>query len=247
MIAAAVLASLWAQAEPAPPEPAPPLTPAQAEPAPVAMPVPPPAQPPPVAPVAPAPEPKLAQALAVWGRVAYRLGPESDRVGPSFGFALGAGFEHRYLKTAEALELGVMVDFSFARFATSVARTMDPPGAGQPYDDTRALNQTSFALLQTLALALPSVRPFAAVGGGATISYFSTPELALMPGSMTAVQPIGCARVGVDLAMSKTTAVTVAADYTHAFTRPAYTSSDGQSRSFLGDTLTAGAGLRVRF
>jgi hypothetical protein len=244
MIAAVVLASLWAQAEPAPAESAPA---SQAEPAPAsqAEPAPAPAAAPPASPTAP--EPRLARALGVWGRGAYRLAPESDRIGPAFGFALGANFEYRYLRTAALLDLGVAVDFSFARFATSVARSMEPPGAAQPYDETRALNQTNFALMQTLALALPSVRPFAAVGAGVSISFFSTPEPGLAPGSMSAAQPIACARIGVDTPLSKTMSVTVAADFTHAFTRPTYTAADGQTYSFLGDVLAAGAGFRVRF
>ncbi len=249
MIAAVVLASLWAQAEPAPleapesasvPSPtAPPATapPQAAQPAPVA--------PLPVTP--PAPEPKLASTLAVSGRLAYRVGGDAGRVGPSFGFAIGGSFDRRYLQIGDVVNLGVAVDFSFARFATAVTRSTVPPGGPQPYDDTRALNQTSFAVMQTAMLMLGSVRPYAAAGVGVAISYFSTPEQALSPGSASALQPVARASVGVEIALAKTTAVTAVADYTHAFTRPRYQASDGQSYALFGDALTAGAGLRLRF
>jgi hypothetical protein len=248
MIAAAVLASLWAQAEPAPPEAPESATvpsataPATASPA-TAQPAPAPSLP--VTP--PAPEPKLASTFAVSGRLAYRVGADARRVGPSFGFAIGGSFERRYLQIGDVLDLGVAVEFSFARFATAVTRSTVPSGGSQPYDDTRALNQTSFAVMQTAMLMLRSVRPYAAAGVGAAISYFSTPEQALAPGSASAVQPVARASVGVEIPLAKTTAVTAVADYTHAFTRPTYQANDGQSYSLFGDALTAGAGLRLRF
>ena len=241
MIAAVVLASLWAQAEQAPPEPAaapPGAAPSTAAPA---APAPPPAVTP------PAPEPKLANTLAVSGRLAWRVGSEADRIGPSLGFAIGGGYERRYLQVADVVDLGAAVEFSFARFATGVARTTLPPGTAQPFDDTRALNQTTFAVMQTAVLVLPAVHPFAAAGVGACISYFSTPEPALSPGSMSATQPLARATLGVEIPLSKVTAMTVAGDFTHTFTRPTYTAGDGQTYSFLGDTLTGGAGLRLRF
>ena len=233
MIAALVLAASWAQAEPAPPPPAPP-----------------PAAPPPAAlpPAALPPPPALANGLAVLGRFAYRLGSAGQSLGPAAGFSLGGSFEHRYLAIPDALELGAAVDFFYDRFATGVVgSSMVAPGVEQTFAGTRMLSETSFALLQTVAWRAGPLRPFVAAGVGASIAYFSSPELNLRPGSMDAVRPLVRVAAGIDIAVSATAAVVIRADTTHGFTRPTYTTNQLVTYSLLGDLFDVGAGMLVRF
>src|SRR5688572_25914616 len=118
MLAAVVLASLWAQAEQAPPPPAP-----VPDPAPVA-----------------APPPAPPYGLRVHGAFAYRMDRDATgtgaaaTLGPQAGFSLGGAFEWRFLTARGGGELGVAVDASFARFATSVVGSaMVAPGQEMTY------------------------------------------------------------------------------------------------------------------
>jgi hypothetical protein len=225
MLAAVVLASFWAQAEaaplPPPPEPLPPPEP---------------------------PPPTLANSMAVIGQFAYRLGAPADALGPKAGFSLGGTYERRYLTLGPGVELAGTVDFFYDRFATGVTgSTMVEPGVEQTFAGTRAITETSFALLQKVAWRVGRVRPFAAGGVGLAIDYFSSPELALRPGSMTGVQALVRGALGVDIALSATSALVVRGDYTHAFGRPTFTTDTGTTLSLFGDILDAGVGILFRF
>jgi hypothetical protein len=226
MLAAALLASLWAQAEQAPaPPPAPP------RPVPVAE----PAAPPP-------------NEISVHARLAYRVGNDAQAVGPNAGFSLGGMFERRYFASRRGIELGAAVDFFYDRFSTSVVGSaMDATGQETQYAADRTLSRTSFALLQTVGWRTPDLRIFTAVGAGITIGYFSSPELVLRPGNTTAAQPLARAALGAEIALSPLTAVILRADYSHAFTRPLFTTEAGPAYSLFGDVFDAGAGMLVRF
>jgi len=225
MLAAALLASLLAQAEQAPaPPPAPP------RPVPVAA--------------APAPPPNE---ISVHARLAYRIGSDAQ-VGPSAGFSLGGMFERRYLASRRGMELGAAVDFFYDHFSTAVVgSSVDATGQETQYAADRTLSRTSFALLQTVGWRTPDLRIFAAVGAGITIGYFSSPELVLRPGNTTAAQPLARAALGAEIALSPLTAVVLRADYSHAFTRPLFTTEAGPAYSLFGDVFDAGAGMLVRF
>jgi hypothetical protein len=228
MLAAAFLATLWAQAEQAPPPPAapPPQQPVLTQPAPAAPP----------------------NGLTVSARFAYRVGDEGKSIGPAAGFSLGGTFERRYFASRGGVELAGAVDFFYDRFSTGVVgSTTDATGLETTFDASRILSQTSFALLQTVGWRAAELRVFAAAGAGVTIGYFSSPEVDLRPGSKTAAQPIARGVAGVEVALSGTTGVIVRADYTHAFTRPTFTTSVATRYSLFGDILDVGAGLLVRF
>jgi len=226
MLAAALLASLWAQAEQAP--------------------APPPAPPRPVPVVEPAASPP--NEISVHARLAYRVGGDSQAVGPAAGFSLGGMFERRYFASRRGVELGAAIDFFYDRFSTSVVGSApDATGQETEYAASRTLTRTSFALLQTVGWRTTGLRIFAAVGPGITIGYFSSPELVLRPGSTTAAQPLARAALGAEIAMSSLTAVILRADYSHAFTRPLFTTDAGTGYSLFGDVFDAGAGMLVRF
>jgi hypothetical protein len=230
MLAAAFLATLWAQAEQAPPPPAP--TPPLPQQPIVTNPV--PAAPP--------------NGLTVSARFAYRVGDEGKSVGPQAGFSLGGTFERRYFASRGGIELAGAVDFFYDRFSTGVVgSTSDSTGQEMMFAADRTLSQTSFALLQTAGWRAAELRLFVAAGAGVTIGYFATPEVDLRPGSKTAAQPIARGVAGVEVALSGTTGVIVRADYTHAFTRPTFTTSAATRYSLFGDILDVGAGLLVRF
>jgi hypothetical protein len=224
-------------AEPAPPEPPPPAatSPARLVPPPIEG-----EEPPPPAP----------NAVAVLGRFAYRLGSEGNSVGPRAGYAIGGWFERRYARLTRLLELGVVADFSYDHFSMGVQGSqMVMPGVEQSFAADRVLTQTSFAALQSAAVALAgrAVRLWGAGGGGLTIAYFSSPELVLRPGNASAVQPLARAAAGVDVKVSGDAAVTLRVDYAHPFTRPTFTTETGQSYSLFGDLLEVGLGLLYRF
>jgi hypothetical protein len=111
MLAAAILAIWWAQAEPAPTE----------APAPSAAPLvvaPPPAPPP----------PPFDKQASVFAGVSRRLGPEGHSVGPLNGPSLGGDFARRYL-TFAGLDFDLGLTFLYDQFedgalaATSVSQT----------------------------------------------------------------------------------------------------------------------------
>jgi hypothetical protein len=232
MLAVAVLASLWAQAEPAPPE-APPAPPAVA---------PSPTPTPPAAAVA------RDSALAVYASFAHRLASEGQRLGPANGFSIGGGYERRYLTTPAGFELGAGLDFFYDRFATDVTgSSMVAPGQEQEFPAERVISQTGFALVQTAAWRAGRVRPFAKVGFGMTVAYFSSPEIALRPGSFDAVQPLARGALGLSVVVAHDVAICAQGGYTLLFTRPGYTTSDAVTYSFLGDLLDLGLGVVMQF
>jgi hypothetical protein len=237
MLVAAVVtfASLLAQAEPAPPEP----------PAPAAVPAP-----------APSSEPAKppANAVSVYGRFAYRVGDPGQTLPPAAGFSLGGSIERRYLSLPHALELGAAIDFFYDRFAMDVVgSTLDANGNSVPAPGTRAFTHTNFALLQTAALALDTIRPFVAFGGGVDIGYFSTPEPALAPGSQSAVMPLVRGILGIEVPIGNGVSVAVRADYTHLFNAPRYGPAlfggggTAATMLFWGDLFDAGAGVVAHF
>jgi hypothetical protein len=221
---AVVLVSLWAQAEQAPPPPAP--VPAAPQP---------PAEP-------PAP---LANRLRVSAAFAYRP-DDGGSIVTQAGFSVGGSFERRYLALAGGADLGVAIDGSFTRFATAGSPVI-VPGQALSYSATRTLTQTGFALLQTAGWQIGRVRPFVAVGGGVTIGYFSTPEDELRPGTASTTQPMARAVAGLDIAFSPTTALTIRTSYTHMFTDPKFISEAAGSFALFGSLLDVGVGMAARF
>jgi hypothetical protein len=233
MLAAALLIAWWAQAEPAPAaEPPPPAGRAA------------PATPPfgTTASGPPAPEP-LDNIFGVTVNFAHRLGREGQRIGPANGVSVGGDYQRRYLVMPGGLELAAGLDFFYDRFSTDLTgQTMLDPGLAQ-----RVVSQTNFALMQTVAWRHGRLRTFVEVGGGATIAFFSSPEIALRPGSYDAVQPIARGAAGLSVVVYHDVAATLKGMYTHAFTRPVFTASDGTTYSFLGDLLDLGLGAVMQF
>lgn len=106
MLAAVVLASWLAQAEPAPTEPAPGN----------------PAAPLVVAPPPPETSP-FDKRVAVYGGVSHRLGPEGESIGPTNGPSFGGSFARRYYVSPEGFDLDVGLDFFYDQFETDVLGT----------------------------------------------------------------------------------------------------------------------------
>jgi hypothetical protein len=229
---AAALASCWlAQAEPAPPEPPPP-----------------PAAPTPGDPSEPSEPPARPNSMSVAARFAYRLGTPGSSLAPAAGFSLGATYQRRYLTLADRLGLGVDVDFFYDHFAADV-QTAQPinNAVASPPDAQRVISQTSFAALQTLSVDAAPVVLWVGAGAGVTVASLSTPEVALQPGALTAVQPLGRAAVGVDVTIAPRTAVGLRADFTHPLTHPTLTTTTGETYRPFGDLFDVGLGLLYRF
>jgi hypothetical protein len=205
--AALVVASWLAQAEPAPPEEAAPQTAPAAAPAPATGP-----------PEEPSPHQSL-NAVAVHGRFAYRPNDAGSGV-PSEGFSLGGTFERRYFEVGRIVGLGVGLDFFFDRFASD-QKNMTSGTQVALY--AHELMQTSFVALQTVALEHLPVRPYLAAGAGLAI------------GSST--RPVARGVAGVELGLSRATAVAVRADLTHPLS----------NAGAYGDILDVGLGFLERF
>ncbi|HEY4392818.1 MAG TPA: hypothetical protein VGP64_02095 [Polyangia bacterium] len=225
MLAAAILASWVAQAEPAPTPP--PSAPVVATPAP--------------------PRPVPDNTVGVyfgWGR---RLGNGPDVVGPANGISVGGSYQRRYLTLGYGFELGAAVDFFYDKWQEGVTgSTMVTPGEEQTFSSERVISQTSFALLQTGAWRRGRVRAVLGGGLGFTVAYFSTPELLFRPGSFDAAQPMLRGAAGLDVVLTHDTAIALRAGYTLVFTHPTYTPST-TTYSFLGDFLDLGAGVVFHF
>jgi len=224
MLAAAVLASWVAQAQPAPPPSAAPVV------------------------ATPAPRPPLPDnTIGVyfgWGR---RLGSGPDLVGPANGISVGGSYQRRYLTLGYGFELGAGIDFFYDKWQEGVTgSTMVAAAEEQTFPATRVISQTSFALLQTGAWRRGRVRAFLGVGLGFTIAYFSTPELLYRPGTFDAAQPILRGATGLDIILTHDTAIALRAGYTLVLTHPTYTPSD-TTYSFLGDFLDLGGGVVFQF
>jgi hypothetical protein len=183
---------------------------AQAEPAPSEE------LPPPSAPAAPPSDDhplRPLHAVAVHGRFAYRAN-DSGGEAPRGGFSLGGTFERRYADLGNALGLGVGLDFFFDRFSSDGTHISLMP---------RELTQTSFVALQTVALERLPVRPWVAVGAGIAVG--------------SSVRPVARGAAGAELGLTRSTAIAVRADLTHALSDPGAT----------GDILDVGLGLLERF
>jgi hypothetical protein len=264
MLAAALLASLLAQAEQAP-APSPPTPSAPVESSPAASPAPAPAPAPPAAaaPATPAPPspppaaaapasppgidepppPPPANSVSVHVRYAYRL--DGDGLVPKDGLSLGGEFERRMVAFQNGLELGVATNFFYDRFTKDVvAGTVD--ASGDPMIAARTLSQTSFALMETTGWRYADMRLFVAVGGGLTVGYFASPDLSTS--STTDVQPFARAVFGFDFAIAARTAAVLRVDYSHNFfSDTSVVTTPGMTRPLFGDLFDAGIGFLLRF
>jgi len=244
MLAAAVLASWLAQAEPAPAEPA------TAEPTtatPTAASAPGAVAPTPTNPTNPPWPPAPDNAVGVYAGWGHRLGNEAQTVGPANGISVGGTYQRRYLTLVGNLELGAGLDFFYDKYQTDVTGSaMVTPGQEQTFSAERIISQASFALTQTVAWRRGRVRPFAQLGLGFAIAYFSTPEIAFRPGSFDAAQPFGRGSVGLDVGVTHDVGISVRAGYTQVFTHPTYMPGT-TSYSFLGNSLDVDLGVFLPF
>ena len=120
---------------------------------------------------------------------------------------------------ASAVELGWAVEFAFDRFSTGVIGSApDANGVEQTYAATRTITSTSFAALQTLAVHQDRFRFWLGAGAGLSIGFFSSPELALRPGSANAYQPLARAAAGADVAINSQASVGLRAGYSFMLT-----------------------------
>ena len=271
MLAAALLASLLSQAEPAPlpgpgPGPAEAAPPAQATPAPPAPAEPaaapaaaaPPATsgPTPPAPVAASPTPPApsrpdepppapANSVSVHVRYAYRVGSDGDSLVPAAGMSLGGEFERRLFGFKSGFELGLAANFFYDRFSKEVVAPSTDPMV-QATVATRTLSQTTFALMETTAWRYADMRLYLGIGVGLTVGYFASPDVT--SNSTTALQPLARGVFGFDFAIATRTAAILRVDYSHTFDRSDfYISAPGMTHPLFGDLFDAGIGLLVRF
>jgi hypothetical protein len=245
MLVAALLASLWAQAEQAPaPTPASgPSAPAPTTSAPAPAASAPALAPPTPPPVVAEPEPPPTKnGVSVLVRYAYRVGTESDITAPAAGLSVGGEFEHRYRAFESGLELGAAVDFFYDRFSKEIIVAGSDPN--QPLIRDRTLSQTSFTLSQTVGWRTGDTRLFGAVGAGVTFGYFTSPDL--FDGSRTGAQPLVRGMLGMDFAVAKNTFAVLRVDYNHTFQHQTF-ATGGTVYPLFGDIFDAGAGLLLRF
>ena len=158
-------------------------------------------------------------AVAVHGRFAYRPNDSGSGV-PAGGFSLGGTFERRYAELGGTFGFGAGLDFFFDRFASD--QKMMTSGT-QVALYAHELTQTSFVALQTVALERLPVRPWIAAGGGIAVGQ--------------STRPVARGAAGVELGLSRATAIAVRADLTHPLSNAGAT----------GDILDVGLGFLERF
>jgi hypothetical protein len=231
-LSATLLASLLAQAEPAPPEPAP----AQAGPAEAAPAEAGPAEQAPPEPTAPSPaqeptssaeeDPEVppSSSIAVHGRFAYHPGDDAS-FAPREGFSLGATFHHRFTSAASLLGVGVEIALFHDQFSNEGTYIGLAP---------RRLVHDSFVAMPTLALEGKPARPWIAAGGGLTVAQTATTE----------VQPVARGAIGVDFTIAKQTALVVRGDYTYPLRQPKVVDP---ASSPYGAFMDVGVGILYRF
>jgi len=258
MFAAALLASVLAQAEQAPtparpdtasPPGAPatpgaptsaPVTPAPQGPAAAAPPVRPPG-------VGDPATPPPANSASVYVRYAYRVGAEGDDVVPASGFSLGGEFERRLHAFPTGIELGIALDFFYDRFTKDViATSVGPMGDPAPGIGTRTLSQTTFALMETTGWRYADMRLYVGVGLGLTVGYFVSPDVSST--GNTNLEPLARGVFGFDFAIAARTAAILRVDYTHTFYRNSdFVGPTGDLHPMFGDLFDAGIGFLLRF
>ena len=252
MFAAALLASLLAQAEQAPtparpdaapataaPAPAPaPAAPAASAPAPATSGAPTPATSAPVTPAPqgpaaaapPAPPPIVAEpatppppnSASVYVRYAYRVGAASDGIVPASGLSLGGEFARRLRAFESGIELGAAIDFFYDRFAKDVIATSIDPGSG-----SSEMTIVTRTLSQTtFALMETTGWRYADmrlfVGVGAGLTVGYFGSQEASSRGTTDLQPLARGVFGFDFAIAPQTAAILRVDYTHTFYRDSY-------------------------
>ena len=270
LVGSVLLATCFAQAEPAPPEPtapptspvSPPVTdPGPAEAAPSVGPEPtapgslarPAGAPPAPSPAGPgtptgAVETPPANTVSVLGGLTARLGSAASRLGPKVGFSVGGAFQHRYALLPSEIELGVAAEFFFDRFSTAAIGTSTVPSGGeQTYISSRTITETSFAALQTFGVHAGPASVWFGAGGGLAVGFLSSPEVELRPGNASAYQPFARGAAGADVAINNQVSLGFRAGYTFMLTSPTFTTSAGDSIQLFGDLLDIHGGLFYRF
>jgi hypothetical protein len=215
--AALFIASWLAQAEQAPPEPAPPRA----------------------APTVTEAPPPPASSLALHGRFAYRPG---DSVGPApaAGFSIGATVEHRYALLGGLLGLGVAIDFFHDHFA---ADQQFVTSSQQLLTQTSfaALQTVSVTLGRVRPWVAGGGGLSFAYFSGTGLTDMGTP----LPGvSDNELLPVVRTAAGLDVTVRGDLAIVVRADYTHPLSRPTF---GGFASSPFGDLVDAGVGVLFRF
>jgi hypothetical protein len=227
---ARLLVALWlAQAEAAPPEAAP-------------------APPPPAAAPLPAPEAEPAYFLGVAFGAGRRLGAAAAEVPPAYGLAVGTLIGRRYALVAERLELGAAFHFAYARFTKDVTVTIPQDGMNVTIDDVRTVSLYDFTVMQTVAVVLGPVRPFARLGVGLGMGHFLTQERDLRPGTMRATRPLARASAGLDVALGEQGFhLGAELEYARPFGVPTFAADDGRELHLFGPRLGASLWLLYDF
>jgi hypothetical protein len=277
MFAAALLASLLAQAEQAPTPARPDAAPATTAPAPASgapaaatsapapatpgAPTPatsapvPPAPQGPAAAAPPVPPPAVAEpatpppanSASVYVRYAYRLGAGSDDIVPTSGFSLGGEFERRLAAFPTGIELGIAMDFFYDRFTKDVIAT----SVGPMGDPAPGIGTRTLSQT-TFALMETTGWRYADmrlyVGVGAGLTVGYFVSPDISSTGDTDLEPLARAVFGFDFAIAPRTAAILRVDYTHTFYRNIYfVGPTGESHPVFGDLFDAGIGFLLRF
>jgi hypothetical protein len=221
MLAAAVLASWVAQAEPAP-------------------------APPPAAPVVarPAPPAPTDNTVAVYAGVAHRVGPEANTIAPKTDIAIGGSYQWRYWSSPAGFELGVGLDFFYDQFRKGSDPTIVSQSsfAATPTAAWRWRRLRPFALAGAgVSIGYAATSPTVAPGQPAAVSPSTTAALPLLRGGVglevTIVQNISVVvRGSYTLILTRPELVV-----------PATTTGDAVTYTPLGNFLDASAGVAFQF
>jgi hypothetical protein len=240
-----LLFGLLAQAEPAPAEMPPPAGAALvAEPAPATEPIPAPALRPTAKPEQSA---NTTPPPASPFKVGFRAGADfqlSGDVPPKVGFSFSPFIQYEVTRIAERLGLGVRAQFLFDRFQK---QDVAPTGPGKPLKRSRSLSFFDFSLLGTATLQLGPLQPWAGVGAGLAIGYFSTPEDAYQPGDARTTRPLAVGAFGIDITVKHGVQLGLHGEYRGMLAKPDYLLYSGEIIKPFGDRLSVQAAILYQF
>jgi hypothetical protein len=183
-------------------------------------------------------------------KVGFRAGADFQRSGdvpPKVGYSFSPFLQYEVICLADLLGLGVRAEFAFDRFQKLVTARVDVNGEYQSYTTTRSLSFFDFSLLGTATLRLGPLQPWAGVGAGLALGYFSTPEEAYLPGDARTTRPLVVGAFGIDLAVKHGVQVGLHGEYRGMLAKPDFLLNSGESIKPFGDRLSVQAAILYQF
>jgi hypothetical protein len=180
-------------------------------------------------------------------KVGFRAGADfqlSGDVPPKVGYSFSPFIQYEVTRIAERLGLGIRAQFLFDRFQKQNLASTDPV---RPLKTSRSLSFFDFSMLGIATLQLGPLQPWAGVGAGLALGYFSTPEDAYQPGDARTTRPLVVGAFGIDIAVIHGVQVGLHGEYRGMLAKPDYLLYSGEIIKPFGDRLSVQAAILYQF